>query len=159
MYCAVFQYPGLYFPATLQLKCSVIIFEIIALCTLRNDGKKTKWFRSWMTKRPWNAIRDLLASPVIPSIIKSHARSPNDRDGSVNRPATTLYIVAEEIGSNKENWNFVSISASFRDEFPCRADPPQVVYLSADRRPFGQTGTCIFNFALFTMHTVQRHNY
>lgn len=157
MYCAVFQYPGLYFPATLQLKCSDL-WNNRSLHSAK-WWKKTKWFRSWMIKRPWSAIRDLLASPVIPSIIKSHARSLNDRDGSVNRPATTLCIVAEETGSNKENWNFVSISASFRDEFPCRADPPQVVYLSADRRPFGQTGTCIFNFALFTMHTVQRHNY
>ena len=108
--------------------------------------------RSLHSARWWKKLNDLAPEQpkempsrtyqlrqLFPSIIKSHAWSPNERDGSVNRPESTLWTVAKETGSNEENWNFISIRMSFRDEFPYHADPPQVVYLSADRRPFGQT--------------------
>lgn len=93
----------------------------------------------------WNAIKDLLLHLLILSSSKiAYTRSADEKDG--NHPASPHWLMTEEAGSNEEDWNFVSINASFRDEFPYRADPPQVVYLSADRRPFGRTGRGTFYF-------------
>lgn len=79
-------------------------------------------------------------------VVKLRIRGRRMKKTEIIHSASPHWLMTEEAGSNEEDWNFVSINASFRDKFPYRADPPQVVYLSADRRPFGRTGKGTFYF-------------